>query len=72
MQGILVTYLTQYNAYTIVRTGFVSDDDIKTVRDAGFDDQKIVEIIGTIVMINFANFVSNVGQQELDLPKVSL
>jgi len=52
--------------------GLVSDDDIKAVRDAGFDDQEIIEIIGTIVMINFANFVSNVGQPELDFPKVTL
>ncbi len=49
--------------------GNVTDEDFQMVRDAGFDDQEIVEILGTIAMITFANYVSNVGQPELDYPK---
>jgi alkylhydroperoxidase family enzyme len=42
------------------------------VRDAGFDDQEIVEMIGGIALITFANYVSNVGQPDLDFPEVKL
>lgn len=66
------TKMLEFAKKVKMTNGLVSDNDIKAVRDAGFDDQEIIEIIGTIVMINFANFVSNVGQPELDFPKVTL
>ena len=50
--------------------GKVSDADIQAVRDAGFDDQEIIEILGTIAMITFANLTSNVSKPDLDFPAV--
>ena len=50
--------------------GSVSEADLKAIRDAGFDDQEIIEILGTIVMISFANFVSNAAQPDQDFPPV--
>ncbi len=49
--------------------GDVTDEDFQMVRDAGFDDQEIVEILGTIAMITFANYVSNVGSARPRLSK---
>ena len=50
--------------------GKVSDDDIKEIKDAGYSDAEIVEMIGTIGLISIANYVSNVAQPDLDFPEV--
>jgi uncharacterized peroxidase-related enzyme len=49
--------------------GKVSDEDIHSLRQKGFTDGEIVEILGTMVLITFANYVSNVAQPELDFPR---
>jgi len=50
-------------------SGKVTDDDIKRVKDAGFSDVEIIEMIGTIALISIANYVSNVAQPDLDFPE---
>ena len=50
--------------------GKVNDEDIQTVRNAGFGDVEIVEILGTMALITFANYVGNVGEPELNFPEV--
>jgi uncharacterized peroxidase-related enzyme len=66
------TKMLEFAKVVKLNNGLVSDDEIQAVRNAGFDDQEIVEIIGSIALINFANYVSNVGQPELDFPEISL
>ena len=48
------------------KRGKVNDNEIETVKNQGFDDQEIVEIIAMISFINLANFIANVGEPELD------
>lgn len=50
--------------------GKVKDEDIQALKDKGFNDAQIVEILGTMALASFANYISNVGQPELDFPKV--
>ena len=50
--------------------GNVNDGDIQAVRDAGFGDAEIVEILCTMALITFANYIGNVGDPELDFPEV--
>lgn len=66
------TKMLEFAKKVKVNNGLVTDDDVQCVREAGFDDQEITEIIGSIALINFANYVSNVGQPELDFPEVKL
>jgi uncharacterized peroxidase-related enzyme len=49
--------------------GKVSDADLKEVRDAGFGDVEIIEILGVMALSTLANYVSNVGDLELDFPE---
>lgn len=49
--------------------GKVSDDQIQSVRDAGFDDGQIVEIVTSVVLGCFTNFLNNVADTELDIPE---
>jgi len=49
--------------------GKVSDQQIAAVREAGFGDAEIVEIVASVVLGCFTNFLNNVADTELDIPK---
>lgn len=48
--------------------GKVGDDDLRAVRQAGFGDVEIVEIVASIVVGCFTNFINNVAETALDIP----
>ena len=48
--------------------GKVGDDDLRAVRQAGFDDAEIVEIVASVVVGCFTNFLNNVARTDLDIP----
>ncbi len=50
--------------------GKVSDTELKAVRDAGFGDEEIVEILTVMAMSTMANYLSNVSQVDVDFPDV--
>jgi len=50
--------------------GKVKDEDVAALRQKGFGDVEIVEIVGIMALITFANYVSNVGEPELDFSAV--
>lgn len=49
--------------------GKVGDDDLRTVRKAGFGDPEIVEIVASVVVGCFTNFLNNVAGTTLDIPE---
>ncbi len=49
--------------------GKVSNQQLAAVRDAGFDDAEIVEIVASVVLGCLTNFLNNVADTELDIPK---
>jgi len=51
--------------------GKVADEDIKSVKDAGYTEAQVIEIIAVVVENVFTNFVNNVAQTEIDFPVVS-
>ncbi|TCK33483.1 putative peroxidase-related enzyme [Paraburkholderia sp. BL8N3] len=53
-------------------SGKVSDADLKAVRDAGWTDAEIIEIIALGVQFLYTNFVNNVFQIEIDFPTVEV
>ena len=48
--------------------GRVGDDDVRAVRNAGYNDAQIVEIVQHVALNVWTNFVNNVAQTELDFP----
>ncbi|MAT70553.1 MAG: peroxidase [Planctomycetaceae bacterium] len=48
--------------------GNVSDAQLQAVRDQGFGDAEIVEIVTSVVLGCFTNFLNNVADTELDVP----
>lgn len=50
--------------------GKVSDTDVQVVRDAGYSDAAIVEIIGHVALNTFSNYINEVLGTEIDFPVV--
>ena len=49
--------------------GKVSDQQLADVRDAGYGDAEIVEIVASVVLGCFTNFLNNVADTTLDFQK---
>ncbi len=49
--------------------GKVSGHQLDAVRQAGFSDGEIVEIVASVVLGCFTNFLNNVADTELDIPQ---
>jgi len=52
--------------------GHVNDDDVKAVRNAGYDDAQIVEIVQHVALNVWTNYVNNVAQTVVDFPVQTL
>jgi uncharacterized peroxidase-related enzyme len=50
--------------------GRVSEQDISTVRAAGYSDAEIIEIIGLIALNVLTNYVNEVFQTDVDFPAI--
>ncbi|SLN26875.1 carboxymuconolactone decarboxylase family protein [Oceanibacterium hippocampi] len=54
----------------VARRGHVSEADVAAVRDAGFSDGQIVEIVALVAENTFTNFLNEVAKTEIDFPAV--
>ena len=51
--------------------GRVSDTEIAALRNAGFDEGSVIEIVVNVALNVLTNYVNNVAQTDIDFPKVS-
>jgi len=51
------------------KRGKIGGQSLVEVREAGFDDAEIVEIVASVVLGCFTNFLNNVADTQLDIPK---
>lgn len=51
--------------------GWVSDEDVAKLRSARFDDSGIAEIVATIAVNIFTNYLNHVAETVVDFPEVS-
>ena len=51
--------------------GHVSDADLKAVRDAGYDEAQIIEIVQHVALNTWTNYLNSVARTEVDFPLVS-
>ena len=61
----------QFARKVIETRGHVSDDDVNAVRDAGFTDANVMEIVALVAMYSLTNFFNNVFDPEKDFPLVA-
>jgi uncharacterized peroxidase-related enzyme len=50
--------------------GKVSDADLQAVRDAGYSDAQIIEIVSVVAENTFTNLINIVAQTDIDFPVV--
>ena len=51
------------------KKGFVSDEELARVREAGYSDGEIAEIVANVGLITFNNYFDHVAATEVDFPK---
>jgi uncharacterized peroxidase-related enzyme len=52
--------------------GQVDDEDLRRVREAGFSEAEIVEMIAHVGVNLFTNYFNNVAHTEVDFPRVDM
>lgn len=55
----------------VKQQGQVSNHDLNAVREAGYTDEEIVEIIAVVCQNIFTNYFNLIAQTDIDFPKVS-
>ena len=59
-------------AHKVIETrGNVSDANLKAVRDAGYTDANVMEILALVAMYSLTNFLNNVFDPQKDFPAVT-
>lgn len=56
----------------IMHRGDVSDADVQAVRNAGFSDGEIGEIVAGVALNIFTNYFNVIARTEIDFPKVEM
>lgn len=59
-----------FAAKVAVSRGHISDDDIRAVKLAGYDDAQIIEIVQHVALNTWTNYINNVASTEIDFPVV--
>jgi uncharacterized peroxidase-related enzyme len=49
--------------------GVVTDRDVAAVREAGFNDGAIAEVVANVALSVFSNYFNNVAETDIDFPK---
>jgi len=60
----------QFARRVIETRGKVSDADLKAVRDAGYTDANVTEMVSLVAMYSLTNFLNNVFDPKQDFPAV--
>lgn len=51
--------------------GRVSNEDLQAVRDAGYDDEEIIEILAHVALNTFTNYFNETALTDIDFPVVT-
>jgi uncharacterized peroxidase-related enzyme len=51
--------------------GHVGDDDVRAVKNAGYDDAQIVEIVLHVALNTWTNYINTVAKTDIDFPVVT-
>ena len=54
----------------VAKRGFVSSADLQKIRDTGYDDGEIIEIVAHVTQNIFTNYVNHIADTEIDFPIV--
>lgn len=60
----------QFATKLVRERGWVAEEDVASLRQLGFEDGEIIEIIATTVLNVFTNYFNHVAETEIDFPLV--
>ncbi|MBD3265657.1 peroxidase-related enzyme [bacterium] len=52
------------------KRGWVDDDQVKALRDVGYEEEQITDIVATVVLNMYTNYFNHVADTDVDFPKV--
>ena len=58
----------KFTASVVDKRGRVSDDDIAAVREVGFTDGEIIEIVANVAKMTLTNYVNHLVETDIDFP----
>ena len=58
----------RFAANVTMTRGHVSDEDLRAVKLAGYDDAQIVEIVQHVALNSFTNYINEVARTVIDFP----
>ena len=61
----------QFARCIVDKQGFVSNDDIEDMRNAGYAEQAIVEVTAHVALNIFTNYFNHVAETDVDFPAVA-
>jgi uncharacterized peroxidase-related enzyme len=64
-----VDAVLKFSRQAVEKRGWVSDEDVSALRNAGYGDTEIVEIVANIALNLFTNTFNHVAGTEVDFPK---
>ena len=61
----------RFAAKVATARGHVSDEDVRAVKLAGYDDAQVIEIVQHVALNTWTNYINEVAKTEIDFPVVS-
>lgn len=61
----------RFAAKVVRERGRVSDEDVRAVKMAGYDDAQIIEIVQHVALNTWTNYINLVAETEIDFPVVT-
>jgi uncharacterized peroxidase-related enzyme len=62
----------RFAAKVVRERGHVSDEDMRAVKSAGYDEAQVIEIVLHVALNTWTNYINEVGKTDIDFPRVSL
>jgi uncharacterized peroxidase-related enzyme len=61
----------RFSRLVMERRGHVTDTELKAVRDAGYSEAEVIEIVQHVALNTWTNYVNSVAQTPVDFPVVA-
>jgi alkylhydroperoxidase family enzyme len=60
----------RFAAKVVRERGHVSEDDVRAVKLAGYDDAQAIEIVLHVALNTWTNYINEVAKTDIDFPVV--
>ena len=62
----------KFSQSVVLNRGWVDNEEVQRVRDAGYSEAELVEIIAAVAITIFTNYFNHIAQTEVDFPLVTV